>query len=80
MWSESQYQNRQGRTIRGLQHPAFSMMMGSPMAFPGNSMQSGYMSGSQADCITKDIVCPAWCLMEDEWGCKYCPCGPGIYK
>lgn len=61
-------------TTRSLQHPPFSM--GTPMAFPGNTMQNGYISGAQPECITEDIVCPAWCLMEDEWGCKYCPCGP----
>ncbi|XP_060558176.1 uncharacterized protein LOC132718496 [Ruditapes philippinarum] len=59
-----------------MQHPAFSMIMGSPMSFPGFSMHDSSRSETMAECITDDIVCPAWCLMEDDWGCKYCPCGP----
>ncbi|KAH3711938.1 hypothetical protein DPMN_071614 [Dreissena polymorpha] len=49
--------------------------MSGPMAFPGLGSSSGAGMGSQ-QCITDDIVCPSWCLMEDEWGCKYCPCAP----
>ena len=53
------------------------MIMGSPMSFPGFATHDSPGEEALAECITDDIVCPAWCLMEDEWGCKYCPCGPG---
>lgn len=66
---------KNGRRRRYLmQHPAYSMMMNTPMIYSnGGMMGSGRGMG---ECITEDIVCPAYCLMEDEWGCKYCPCGP----
>ncbi|XP_053386152.1 uncharacterized protein LOC123545280 [Mercenaria mercenaria] len=69
-------QKKHARSSRSMQHPAFSMMMGTPMAFPGSPLQGSFRSEVEAECIIDDIVCPAWCLMEDEWGCKYCPCGP----
>lgn len=33
-------------------------------------------SGSGFSCIRGNLVCPQWCLVIDEQGCKSCPCGP----
>lgn len=70
------------RNPRYSPHPALTMFntgMGR-ISFPGFAMPpslTGGMSSYSIECIRDDIVCPAYCLMEDEWGCKSCPCGPG---
>ena len=54
-----------------------SLNGGMPSAMSG--AMPGAMSGQSGECIRDDIVCPSSCLMEDQWGCKSCPCGPGLY-
>ncbi|KAK3579679.1 hypothetical protein CHS0354_000059 [Potamilus streckersoni] len=61
-------------------HPAYSMFMHMPMAFPGSIPDMIYGGASHnggMECIRGNIVCPEYCIMVDEWGCKACPCGPG---
>lgn len=48
------------------------------MSYPGTGFGSP-MASQYEECITGEIVCPDYCVMEDEWGCRYCPCGPGTY-
>ncbi|KAL3884747.1 hypothetical protein ACJMK2_024856 [Sinanodonta woodiana] len=60
-------------------HPAYSMFMHMPMAFPGSipdMMYGGASHNGGMECIRGNIVCPEYCIMVDEWGCKACPCGP----
>ena len=64
-------------------HPGFTMFntgmgrMNLPSFALGPSLNGGMASYSSGECIREDIVCPRYCVMEDEWGCKSCPCGPG---
>lgn len=48
--------------------------------WPGAFLNPGPHIMGGVQCIRGEIVCPAYCLIEDEYGCKSCPCGPGMFR
>lgn len=67
----------------GASMPNMAAMLGGPSGM-GPSMGGQSHTGAAAmfnpvgpGCIRNNIVCPKWCLVEDENGCQSCPCGPG---
>ena len=79
--SHSKSESRHERVRRYSSHhqsfPSFHGNSPMSMSFPGTGFGSPMSSQMEEECITDEIVCPDYCLVEDEWGCRYCPCGPG---
>ncbi|KAK3094764.1 hypothetical protein FSP39_005918 [Pinctada imbricata] len=53
---------------------------GGPMGMSGmggGPGAGGHTLYNPSHCLQKEIICPQWCVMQDEFGCRSCPCGPG---
>lgn len=54
------------------------------MSVPGMFLHGPSKSRGHVACLRDDVICPTYCLVIDEFGCKSCPCGPGtvgfLYK
>ena len=50
--------------------------MGGMGGGPGGP-SSGHTMFNPSHCLQREVICPQWCVMEDEFGCRSCPCGPG---
>ncbi|XP_071140947.1 cysteine-rich motor neuron 1 protein-like [Mytilus edulis] len=46
------------------------------MSVPGMFLHGPSSSKGRVACLRDDIICPSYCLVIDESGCKSCPCGP----
>jgi hypothetical protein len=50
------------------------------MSVPRMFLHGPSKSRGHVACLRDDIICPTYCLVIDEFGCKSCPCGPGTVQ
>ena len=48
------------------------------MSVPGMFLHGPSSSSGRVACLRDEMICPSYCLVIDENGCKSCPCGPGM--